>query len=213
MLTVRDIMQDRVVTVHPDTTVRQLTRLLADEEISGTPVVDGNGTLVGVVSSTDVVRLAADDSDVRIASTTFRRGRTTFPDPTEDEEPDPDPYGFFLPEDSPFTGERVLEQYAENELDSVIVGDIMTPVTFSVRPTASLKELSEFLVRGRIHRAVVVENVFSIKGLGRVLIQGIQNRDYPVVQGAVLLVSAFFVLSNLIVDLLYAVIDPRIRYS
>ncbi len=64
-----------------------------------------------------------------------------------------------------------------------------------------------------ISGAVVVENVFSIKGLGRVLIQGIQNRDYPVVQGAVLLVSAFFVLSNLVVDLLYAVIDPRIRYS
>lgn len=64
-----------------------------------------------------------------------------------------------------------------------------------------------------ISGAVVVENVFSIKGLGRVLIQGIQNRDYPVVQGAVLLISAFFVLTNLLVDLLYAVIDPRIRYS
>jgi peptide/nickel transport system permease protein len=64
-----------------------------------------------------------------------------------------------------------------------------------------------------ISGAVVVENVFAIKGLGRVLIQGIQNRDYPVVQGAVLVVSAFFVLSNLVVDLLYAVVDPRIRYS
>jgi peptide/nickel transport system permease protein len=64
-----------------------------------------------------------------------------------------------------------------------------------------------------ISGAVVVENVFAIKGLGRVLIQGILNRDYPVVQGAVLVVSAMFVLSNLIVDLLYAVIDPRIRYS
>ena len=64
-----------------------------------------------------------------------------------------------------------------------------------------------------ISGTVVVENVFAIKGLGRVLIQGIQNRDYPVVQGAVLVVSAFFVLSNLAVDLLYAVIDPRIRYS
>lgn len=64
-----------------------------------------------------------------------------------------------------------------------------------------------------ISGAVVVENVFAIKGLGRVLIQGIQNRDYPVVQGAVLVVSAFFVLANLAVDLLYAVIDPRIRYS
>jgi len=64
-----------------------------------------------------------------------------------------------------------------------------------------------------ISGAVVVENVFSIKGLGRVLIQGILNRDYPVVQGAVLLISAFFVFANLMVDLLYAVIDPRVRYE
>lgn len=60
---------------------------------------------------------------------------------------------------------------------------------------------------------VVVENVFAIKGLGRVLIQGILNRDYPVVQGAILIVSALFVFSNLLVDVLYAVIDPRIRYD
>ena len=61
--------------------------------------------------------------------------------------------------------------------------------------------------------AVVVENVFAIKGLGRVLIQGILNRDYPVVQGAILVVSAIFVLSNMLVDVLYTVIDPRIRYQ
>ena len=61
--------------------------------------------------------------------------------------------------------------------------------------------------------AVVVENVFAIKGLGRVLIQGILNRDYPLVQGAILVVSTIFVLSNLIVDMLYAAIDPRIRYE
>jgi peptide/nickel transport system permease protein len=59
--------------------------------------------------------------------------------------------------------------------------------------------------------AVVVENVFAIKGLGRVLIQGILNRDYPVVQGAILVVSAIFVFTNLLVDALYSVIDPRIR--
>jgi peptide/nickel transport system permease protein len=64
-----------------------------------------------------------------------------------------------------------------------------------------------------ISGAVVVENVFSIKGLGRVLIGSIQARDYPVVQGAVLMISGFFVLSNLLVDLLYGVLDPRIRYS
>jgi peptide/nickel transport system permease protein len=60
---------------------------------------------------------------------------------------------------------------------------------------------------------VVVENVFAIKGLGRVLIQGILNRDYPVVQGAILVVSAIFVFANLLVDFLYTVIDPRIRYE
>jgi peptide/nickel transport system permease protein len=58
---------------------------------------------------------------------------------------------------------------------------------------------------------VVIENVFAIKGLGRTLIQGILNRDYPVVQGAVLVVSGIFVFSNLLVDMLYSVIDPRIR--
>lgn len=64
-----------------------------------------------------------------------------------------------------------------------------------------------------ISGAVVVENVFSIKGLGRVLINGILNRDYPVVQGAVLVVSAIFVVSNLIVDMAYGLIDPRIRLN
>ncbi|MCB0086708.1 MAG: ABC transporter permease, partial [Caldilineaceae bacterium] len=61
--------------------------------------------------------------------------------------------------------------------------------------------------------AVIVENVFAIKGLGRVLIQGILNRDYPLVQGAILLVSTIFVFSNLLVDILYTVIDPRIQYD
>jgi peptide/nickel transport system permease protein len=64
-----------------------------------------------------------------------------------------------------------------------------------------------------ISGAVVVENVFAIKGLGRVLIQGILNRDFPVVQGAILIVSVIFVFSNLAVDILYTVIDPRIRYE
>ncbi len=60
---------------------------------------------------------------------------------------------------------------------------------------------------------VVVENVFAIKGLGRLLIQSILNRDYPVVQGSILIVSAIFVFSNLLVDVLYTVVDPRIRYQ
>ncbi len=64
-----------------------------------------------------------------------------------------------------------------------------------------------------ISGTVIVENVFAIKGLGRVLIQSIVNRDYPVVQGAILLVSVILVFTNLLVDVLYTVIDPRIRYE
>jgi peptide/nickel transport system permease protein len=58
---------------------------------------------------------------------------------------------------------------------------------------------------------MIVENVFAIKGLGRVLTQGILNRDYPLVQGEIMVVSVLFVFSNLLVDILYTVIDPRIR--
>lgn len=60
--------------------------------------------------------------------------------------------------------------------------------------------------------AVVVEEVFAIPGVGRLLIFGISNRDYPLVQGVVMLFAASFVLINLLVDLLYSVFDPRIRY-
>jgi CBS domain-containing protein len=62
-----------------------------------------------------------------------------------------------LPEDSPFAGQRVLEQWSESEFDAVLVRDIMTPVSFSVTPETPLPELCEFLMKGRIHRAVVVE--------------------------------------------------------
>lgn len=64
-----------------------------------------------------------------------------------------------------------------------------------------------------ISGTVVVENVFAIKGLGRVLIQSILNRDYPVVQGSILLVAVILVFTNLIVDILYTFVDPRIRYE
>lgn len=60
---------------------------------------------------------------------------------------------------------------------------------------------------------VVIENVFAIKGLGRVLIQSIINRDYPVVQGSILLVAVLLVFMNLVVDILYTLIDPRIDYE
>jgi ABC-type dipeptide/oligopeptide/nickel transport system permease component len=61
--------------------------------------------------------------------------------------------------------------------------------------------------------AILTETVFSWPGLGSMMVRAIQARDYPLVQGGVLLIATTFVLVNLLVDLLYAVFDPRIRYE
>lgn len=66
-----------------------------------------------------------------------------------------------------------------------------------------------FLLGGTI----ITEQVFAINGVGRLMIQAIAARDYTMVQGSVLLVATLFVLVNLMVDILYAVVDPRIRYE
>lgn len=61
--------------------------------------------------------------------------------------------------------------------------------------------------------AVLTETVFTWPGVGRLLVDSILARDYPVVQGAVLVIAISFILVNLLVDLVYGVIDPRIRYD
>lgn len=61
--------------------------------------------------------------------------------------------------------------------------------------------------------AVITETVFSLNGLGRLLIRAINYRDFPVVQGALLSVASIVVLVNLLVDMAYGLLDPRIRYS
>lgn len=58
---------------------------------------------------------------------------------------------------------------------------------------------------------VVIESLFSLPGLGRLILSGLQGRDYPVVQGALLFVVLIAIGINLLVDLLYAAIDPRLR--
>ncbi len=59
--------------------------------------------------------------------------------------------------------------------------------------------------------AVVIEQVFSLPGIGQLALTAFSNRDYPIIQGVVLLVAAGFVLINLLVDVLYSILDPRIR--
>jgi peptide/nickel transport system permease protein len=59
---------------------------------------------------------------------------------------------------------------------------------------------------------VVTETVFAIPGIGRLVVDAILRRDYPIIQGVILLFSAAYVLVNLAVDISYTFLDPRIRY-
>jgi peptide/nickel transport system permease protein len=61
--------------------------------------------------------------------------------------------------------------------------------------------------------SVIIETVFNIPGMGRLAVTAIQNQDYPYVQGIVLIISAFIMLLNILVDLVYGWLDPRIRFS
>jgi len=58
---------------------------------------------------------------------------------------------------------------------------------------------------------VVIESIFSVPGLGQLLTQAVLNRDYPLVQGGLLLLTTVLVGVNILVDVLYAALDPRVR--
>ena len=68
------------------------------------------------------------------------------------------------------------------------------------------------LLAGILSGVVIIEQVFAIPGLGRLMVDAIIRRDYPVIQGTIILVSFFYVYMNLIIDISYAYLDPRIRY-
>ncbi|TMB93854.1 MAG: ABC transporter permease, partial [Chloroflexi bacterium] len=66
-----------------------------------------------------------------------------------------------------------------------------------------------FLIGG----LVVTEQVFNLNGIGKLLVDAVTHRDYPLIQALVLLLASVFVIVNFIVDLIYVFLDPRIRYS
>jgi len=61
--------------------------------------------------------------------------------------------------------------------------------------------------------SIVTETIFRLPGIGRLIIIGVERRDYPVIQGVVLSIVLVRIIINLVVDILYSVIDPRIRYG
>lgn len=66
---------------------------------------------------------------------------------------------------------------------------------------------------GLLGGSIIIEQVFSIPGLGRLLLSGIYGRDFPIIQGGVIFVAVVFSLVNFLVDILYTVVNPRIRLS
>ena len=160
MLRVNDLMRRDVVTVRPEDSARTLARGARGLRDQRRTRGDTAGRVVGVVSATDLVRLAADEADVNLSAVAVRPNVDRSPDPDADPDDaiEADAWGFFLPEDSPFQGTELLDQVPETSFDTVSVADLMTPVTFSVGPEMPVPELCEFLVRGRIHRALVVDD-------------------------------------------------------
>ncbi len=152
MARVRDIMQERVLSVPKGTTAGELARFLDENEISGAPVLDERGTVLGVVSRTDLVRAVAREREVGGLSPFWEELGRDLPTAEDD---DPEAY-FLAPEGTTLLlpGTLSLEGVA---LEETPVENLMTPVAFSVPPDLSVRELSDFLVRGGIHRALVVD--------------------------------------------------------
>jgi ABC-type dipeptide/oligopeptide/nickel transport system permease component len=72
---------------------------------------------------------------------------------------------------------------------------------------------SGLTLAGLLNGSVVVEVVFAWPGLGRLMLQGINQRDFPIVQATVMTAGLFYIVTALLVDILYAYVNPRIRYE
>lgn len=154
MVAVRDVMQTRVATASPEMTVRELARFWDEHGISGAPVCDVSGKVLGVVSATDLVRLAADEADI---TDDIDPLRPDFPPEEVEEDTEEAAWYYFLAREAPALYEGVPAGIPEAVFDEFTVRDIMTPAVLSVRPNATVPELARFLLRARIHRALVME--------------------------------------------------------
>jgi CBS domain-containing protein len=142
LITAADVMNPRVLTVREDMTVRELAHFLVDHEISGAPVVDEDGKLVGVVSVTDITLALAEDNE------------DSDDGDEEDEEEDEDlPGDFFRHE---WTQGLSREKVAELQLeDAIEVREIMTPEVHTVPEEMPIPDVAELMIGTHIHRLLV----------------------------------------------------------
>jgi peptide/nickel transport system permease protein len=82
----------------------------------------------------------------------------------------------------------------------------------ALRPSSfSLVTVVGISIGSLLGGAVIVERMFALPGMGQLLVVAIFKRDYPLVQGGVVLISVAFVLANVVADIIYTVLDPRVR--
>jgi CBS domain-containing protein len=151
---VKDVMQREVVTVTPSTPVRTLLKRLVSEQISGMPVVTEEGEIVGVVSTTDVVRLGAGEKELNAADLVWE----PLVLPNEEYGEESSATFFMESRDWRYPTENQTEALPEGVFDGYTVADIMTEAVFTVEPSDTVEDAGKFLLQGRIHRALVVED-------------------------------------------------------
>jgi CBS domain-containing protein len=133
--TAKDIMQTQVVSVGSDDPLPSVYRLFADEEISGAPVVDESGTVVGVVSIRDLIRATRDDQESSfVDSNYFRDG------------------SFNAGASCLMSGDDF-----EGTLSQRVVSEVMTAGVIAVAPDTPVSEIAKTILSDRIHRVLVVE--------------------------------------------------------
>ena len=135
-LTAQDIMNPEVITVTDQMTVRELASFLTDQEISGAPVEDENGSLIGVVSVTDIVRAASSGGD------RLMNGH------------DREAHFYTRGWEEEISADELESLHLEN--DELLVGEIMTPSVFAVEADAPINTVAQSMMDSHLHRLLVV---------------------------------------------------------
>lgn len=134
--TAREIMEKHVISVSPETSLLDVHRLFVEEEISGAPVVDGQGNLVGVVSQSDLLRAVDEERDTAIVEADYFRE--------------------LLPYSVPDWA--ASSEDFQNRLGERRVEEVMTHGLICVSPEAGAPEIARTLRENHVHRVFVVED-------------------------------------------------------
>lgn len=161
MITLRDVMTEDVIAVTPETSLREVASVLASEHISGVPVLKSDGSVVGVVSATDLMEFDAEN--VPTAAGSGRTAEARGPGQPEgwvDDEGAPGAY-FTEPWDGPVDVTdrfQAAEQAAWSELEQHGVAEVMTRSLVALSPDTDVREAARVMTEADVRRVLVLED-------------------------------------------------------